>query len=114
VRLWWFIFDTSLPKLEVLQNIAPRGANTNLIENGPILANSSSVTVDQIAREMGKNLTTSQKSKIGREVIKEYRRLHPGTPLETVEKYVNGEMRQVKAYPREFIDVIQTHIRDLK
>ena len=39
-------------------------------------------------------------------MAKRYRRFHPTMDIQTVDKYVNGEMRPVKAYPREFEDEI--------
>ena len=62
---------------------------------------------------MGKRLTTTQKSCIGRNVAKKYRQENPNTDINTVEKYVNGEMRFVKIYPRSFVTTIQECIAEV-
>jgi len=76
------------------------------------LDTSALITVDQTLAEMGLRMTTAQKSTVGRDVAAKYRREHPGTVIETVEKFVNGEMRKVRAYPRAFEDSIRTSIRN--
>lgn len=77
------------------------------------LESSTLVTVDQVVTEMGLRMTTKQKSAIGKEVAEKYRREHPGAAGARVEKYVNGEMRDVRAYPRSFEDSIKSSIMSL-
>lgn len=77
---------------------------------GNLLDTSTLVTVDQIVMEMGLRMTTKQKSNIGRELAVKYSREHPGAQSQHVEKFVNGEMRNVRAYPRDFEDSIKSSI----
>ncbi len=72
----------------------------------------SKVTIDQVAFENLKlRLSTNQKSKIGKEVAMIYRRKFPDSHLHTVPKYCNGEMREVKSYPRSFASTIEECIK---
>jgi len=77
----------------------------------PQLAMSELVTIDQVVTEMGLVKSTRAKAQIGTAAAREYRDRYPGVPIETVEKYVNGEMRHVKAYPRSFKETIESKIR---
>lgn len=97
---------------QVLLGINPQLSQRRITEGGNQLDSSTLVTVDQIVTEMGLRRTTAQKSAIGKDVAAKYRREHPGSVIETVEKFVNGEMRNVRAYPREFEDSIRTSIHD--
>jgi len=104
--------------VEMLSNISCRGASdARLIGHGDargtMLENSTLVTVDQIASEMGLRIDTTLKSKIGKNVAKGFRRHHPEAAVESVEKFVNGEMRHVRAYPRWFKESIESQIRAL-
>ena len=99
---------------QVLLGINPQLSQRRIgySEGGNQLDTSALITVDQTLTEMGLRMTTAQKSTVGRDVAAKYRREHPGTVIETVEKFVNGEMRKVRAYPRAFEDSIKTSIRN--
>ena len=73
-----------------------------------VLIEASAISIDQYAMdEMNLHLTTNQKSRIGRVVARRFRQANPGVEIETVPKFVNGEMREVKIYPRDFAAVIR-------
>jgi hypothetical protein len=73
----------------------------------------SEVSIDQIAVEnLDMRLTTSQKSRIGKDVARRFRQANPDKEIHTVEKYVNGEMRNVKIYPRSFSHTIEECITE--
>lgn len=99
-----------MKKLDLVRMINPALLLTDgeKSTDSPILAESSSVSIDQYAvDDMNLRLTTTQKSRIGRVVARRFRQANPGVEIETVPKFVNGEMRMVKIYPRMFIEVIR-------
>ena len=97
---------------QMMGSLNPALAKPQLqIANGP-LSESALVTIDQVAtQELNLHLSTNTKSKVGREVVALFRQRFPGQDVPTVPKYVNGEMRKVKAYPRSFMDEIKEQIR---
>lgn len=65
-------------------------------------------TIDEVATtHMGLRLSTPVKSKIGMAAAKRFARDHPDLAVERVEKYTNGELRQVRAYPAVFVDTLK-------
>ncbi len=73
----------------------------------------SEISIDQVLLETGRSLITSKKARIGRDVAIQYHQLFPGVKINTVDKYINGEIRSVNLYPRSFMaiinDAIKTH-----
>ena len=70
-------------------------------------------TIDEVATtHMGLRLSTSVKSKIGQAAARRFAQNHPDLDFERVEKYTNGEMRQIRAYPAVFLDTLKQLITE--
>lgn len=68
----------------------------------------SHITIDEVATDhMHLRLSTNVKSRIGMEASRLFKERYPNDEAQRVPKYVNGEMRDVRAYPSEFLDDIK-------
>jgi hypothetical protein len=67
--------------------------------------------MSKVAADMGfRGMTNAQLSSIGRGMAKRFRAQENRDP-DMTEKYVNGAIRNVKAYRHEFIPMMQEEIR---
>ena len=83
----------------------------SVLEKRTITAQSqpaSHITIDEVATDhMDLRLSTNVKSRIGMAASRLFKEQYPNDEPQRVPKYVNGEMREVRAYPSFFLDEIK-------
>jgi hypothetical protein len=90
--------DTRLRlQIEDSMKTAMFGGQQALITNGESLASSRSISVSQVAQELGVRLNHSESVAIGRAVAAQYRELH-GEPPSKHRQWVDGAEREVNSY----------------
>ena len=73
------------------------GGQQALVTNGGSLASSHSISVSQVAQELGVRLSHSDSITIGRALASQYREQH-GEPPSKHRQWVDGAEREVNSY----------------
>ncbi len=89
-----------------------KGAAVPAITNSPTLSYSASISVSQVAQEMGKRLNHRQLVRAGGIVARKYRELH-GAEQAKHSQWVDGEERKVNSYTERDRELVVEALQEM-